>query len=44
MVLDRWSRAKDGEGQVVLLAGEPATDKTGPVAVVGGKDRKDTEP
>ena len=28
LLLDRWERAKDGEGQVVLLAGEPGIGKS----------------
>ena len=28
LLLDRWARAKDGEGQVVLLSGEPGIGKS----------------
>src|SRR4029077_16784638 len=28
LLLDRWERAKDSEGQVVLLAGEPGIGKS----------------
>ena len=28
LLLERWERAKDGEGQVVLLSGEPGIGKS----------------
>ena len=28
LLLDRWERAKEGEGQVVLLSGEPEVGKS----------------
>jgi predicted ATPase len=28
LLLDRWGRARDGEGQLVLLGGEPGVGKS----------------
>jgi predicted ATPase len=34
LLLDRWRRAKDGEGQTVLLSGEPGVGKSRTVRTV----------
>jgi predicted ATPase len=35
LLLRRWSQAKDGEGQVVLLSGEPGIVKSGILSALG---------
>ncbi|SIO47947.1 Predicted ATPase [Bradyrhizobium erythrophlei] len=42
LLLDRWERAKEGEGQVVLLAGEPGIGKS--CLVHGLRERLGSEP
>ena len=42
LILDRWAQARDGEGQVVLLSGEPGIGKSRIGAVI--RDRVAPEP
>lgn len=42
LLLDRWERAKEAEGQVVLLAGEPGIGKSRLVRAL--RERLDSEP
>ena len=42
MLLDRWERAKDGEGQVVLLEGEPGIGKSRIMQVLRDHAAKDS--
>ena len=40
LLLRRWSKAKTGEGQVVLLSGEPGIGKSRLIAALSGTARK----
>ncbi len=42
LLLRRWSQAKDGEGQVVLLSGEPGIGKTASRARCASNSRRPT--
>jgi AAA ATPase domain len=40
LLLRRWSQASDGEGQVVLLSGEPGIGKSRILSTLGGDSRR----
>jgi AAA ATPase domain/Adenylate and Guanylate cyclase catalytic domain len=44
LLFDRWALAQDGEGQVVLLSGEPGIGKSRILTSVGGSKRKVRKP
>jgi putative protein kinase ArgK-like GTPase of G3E family len=41
LLLRRWSKAKTGQGQVVLLSGEPGIGKSRLTAALGLRDQRE---